>query len=331
MFSERWSRDLHGRWLSVLKHNDGILVTERLTFLSRINISNGETEWEVKVLSINGHLSAFENTVYYLEYNGLLRCINFNTGKVEREQSLQVSFLGFAAIYKNYLVTGSWRGYTNLHCLNFDENMSINWIKPTKSKTLKSYSIPKIQNGYLIQVNTTSKFIWKIELKTGKQIWNVRIPENVGDVDKDYSFGFSKGTIVMYTKDGNICVFNEDIKKWEIVIVHTCGIHTVKPRILNNQYIFQDSENYICSYDINSKELRWKIYSNHSNLHIAALDLNAGKTLLGFNMSKQLIITEDGDILKSSISEKRYGSEFIKIKDGVIYLTKSELKLIKEV
>ncbi len=331
MFIESWNRDLHGRWLSLLKHKDGILVTERNTFLCRINPINGESVWEVKITSTYGYLTAFENTIYYLENDGLLRCINFTSGKVERKESLNFSFLGYAAIQNDYLITGSWRGYTNLFCLNIDESMSVNWTKLTKSKKLKSFSIPKFHDGCIIQANTTSKFIWKVAVDTGNVIWKVKTPDNVGHLDLDYSFEISKGNIVMYTKDGTICILDELHLQWKTAIVHTCGIKTVKPKILDNQYIFQDSENYICSYDINSKVLRWRIYSNHTANHMPAIDLSSGRTLLGFTMSKQLIISENGQITKTAISERRYGSEFIKTKKGLAYLTKSKLKSIKEI
>lgn len=328
-YEEGWKRDLHIRWASIVSHNNSIIVTERNNYLSKVNPNNGESFWSTKVNNSCGWITAYEDKIYYLEQDGILKIINFRTGIIEKEHKLYYPYLGYIIANNDYLITGSWRGYSDLTCLNNDNQFSINWVKPTQSKEITLYSLPVINGENMLIADNTNNYLTSIDIDTGKENWKVKLPESIGMVDRGYTFKIHRNKIIVYSKVGKIYSFSEDIMEWNCEISHTCGIRTVTPKILENQYIFQDSENFICSYDVDDKNMRWNFLSNHVNFRIPAIEVQNGCTLVGFNMGKQKIINKEGDIVKYLKSERRYGSDFIKIRDDIFYLTKNELKQLK--
>lgn len=327
MYKLAWNRNLHTRWSSILEHKSNIIVTERENYLCNVNADNGKKKWEVKVHSAYGWLTSFDNTIYYLERDGFLKEIDFQTGEVYQEHQFNYSFLGYIKVNEEYLITGGWRAYTNLMCFykNNKGTFTLHWTKKTKS-----YSIPKFYQDSIIILNKTDEKISSIGLKTGKTIWTKKLPDRIGNLDLGYSFDILGDKIVMYSINGIIYSLNLATLNWETEVTHTCGINTIQPKILSTQYLFQDAQNFICSYGIKDKKLRWKIYSNHQNRILPAIEFDDGNTLMGFNMGRKKVIDKEGSIIQELGAERRFASDFIQINKDIFYLTKSELRKIKK-
>lgn len=329
MYEHGWVRNLHLGWGKIIQHKEALIITERNTYLTKVNIDNGESLWTVRVNTAYGFITAYDNRVYYLEQNGLMKVIHFDTGSVLRTHQFSYPYLGYVAVNNEYIITGSWRGYTDLFCFKNEESLLVNWTRAAKSKDLVSYSIPIIRNSNLLIADNSFGYIICIDLKSGRENWKVELPENIGKKDNDYTFQVYKGNIKFYSESGSIYGLDEGILKWRCEVKHTSRILTIKPHLLEQQYIFQDSQNFICSYDMVSKRLRWKIYSNHFAFQLAAIELANELTLIGLTMGKLIVVNKIGEVISEIGNEKRYGSDFIKINNDLFYATKSEVKQLK--
>jgi outer membrane protein assembly factor BamB len=329
VYNPGWTRDLHIRWARSFEHKEKLLVTERECYLVCISPDTGESIWESKVNNAYGWITACEDKVYYLGQDGVLKILDFYTGQSLQGEQFYFPYLGFVLVKGDYLITGSWRGYTNLACYNIESDFKLAWEKDTKSKELKNYSIPLFWDDSLIFLDNSNQLLKSFELKTGFENWSISLPENIGSLDLDYSFKIDNEKVYVYSKDGRIYFLEKEELIWRTVVKHSTGIKTVKPKILNSQFLFQDSENYICSYDKFEGNLNWKIYSNHVQTIIPAIEISSELTLLCLSMHRKLIIDKSGEIILELPSERRYGSDLIEINGDIFYLTRSQLKQLK--
>jgi outer membrane protein assembly factor BamB len=289
----------------------------------------GVVIWDYSINNPYGWLTAINDKVFYLEQNGELRIIDFFSGKTIKIIGLGYPFMGYILPYKNYLITGSWRGYTDLICLNLTSDNKIVWKRNTKSKGLKSYSLPAMLGNDLIFADNSNHIITKIHIESGDEYWTTDLPNNVGDLDLDYTFQIDKDKVVVYSKDGGVYSLEDKELIWVKAITHTNGILTIKPKILQTQYLFQDSKYNICSYDKFSGKLNWMFYSNHFQLIIPAIEINSELTLICLSMKRKMIVNKSGEIIKEYNPEKRYSSDLFIINGYIYYRTKSELKQLK--
>ena len=185
-----------------------------------------------------------------------------------------------------------------------------------------------LDNNLIFSDNSNHK-LSKIDIATGDEIWTIDLPKHIDWLDLDYTFQIDNGSVIVYSKTGGVYKLDMNDLNWEKVVEHTCGIKTRRPKVLQTQYLFQDSENMICSYDKHTGKLNWKFYSNHFQYRIPALELNPELTLICLGMHKKLIIDKSGEIIKEFKSEKRYESDLFNINGDIYYLTQGKLKQLK--
>jgi len=329
MYKPGWKRDLHIRWATLIKHEGKILITERNCYLVCIDPKTGNLIWEFKIYNAYGWLTVYKGKVFYLGQDGVLKIIDFYSGKCIADYPFIFRYMGYVLVKDRYLLTGAWRGYTDFACYNLESNFKLEWKKDTKSKEIKAYSIPIFYNDCVILSDNSNQIISSLDIKTGSEKWSLKLPDNIGSLDLDYTFQIDNGQVVVYSKCGKIYYLDEQELRWKSTVKHSTGIETIKPKILNSQYLFQDAANNICSYNKTENKLQWKIYSNHKQSLIPAIEIKDELTLICLAMHRKMIINKVGEIIRELNSERRYASDLIEINEDVFYLTKSELKQLK--
>ncbi len=326
MIEKGWHRDLRVSWAKLIIHDNKIVVTERDCHLVCIEPKSGELIWDSKIGNPYGWLTSLDNKIFYLDQSGEVRIIDFKTGAIIEILKLDYPYLGYIIPFDKYLITGAWRGYTDLTCYILDSGIKKVWSRNTKSKELKSYSIPRVLNNHLIFLDNTSNTITKIDLENGSDCWSINLPPNIGSLDLDFTFQIDMDKIIVYSKDGVIYTLGEKAKSWDKVVTHSTKITTITPKVLQTQFLFQDSDGKICSYDKVTGVQNWTIKSNHGQCNLPAIELDSELTLLCLNMRRKMIIDKTGKLIFEFDSEKRYESDLYRIDNDLYYLSKSELK-----
>lgn len=327
MYKNNWNRDLHGSGGTMIVHQNKIIVAERNSKLVMLEPEGGKLIWEQNVTSIHGWLTANGNRIYYLDEVRSLLIIDFTTGEFLNKLKFHYPYLGYVFVRKNFLITGSWRGYTDLMCYELNEKLRLKW-KSERSGNLISYSLPILYKNLIILANNTIGVLYGIDMQTGLEIWAKSLPSEVGQLDRDFTIQRIDDNLFVYTKSGEICRFSLEDLAWEVVVKHTAGINSIRPQVLESQYIFQDIDGYICSYGRETNRLQWKFYSNHKLGNILAVELNEG-TLLGGNMNKLRLIKNDGEILQEYAGVRRFRSGFNLINGNVFYIGKGSIVSMK--
>lgn len=328
-----WRHNVHIRPSIISIHNNKIISTERGNYLCKIDQITGKSLWEIRVNSSYGWISTFDNTIFYLEEWDKLKLIDFETGMLNQSFELNKGYphlpLGYILIAGEFIITGSWRGYSNLRCFRRDLNLSLIWENKKKSLKTKeniSYSLPICINNLIYLADNTNKILYIIDLKTGEDINSLKLPKNVGSLDLNYTIQFKNNKTYAYSNDGFVHSLSSDFKNWNIEIEHNKGIKTIRPKILEHQIIFQDFEDYICSYNIESKKLTWKFKSNHNSTgFLPALELDENLTMIGSSLGNLQILDKEGNVMQKLKNEKRINSDFYKIDDKIIFCNKSEI------
>lgn len=327
MYGIDWKRDLFCSGGAMIAHQGMIVLTERSSKLVMLEPENGMKVWEQNVSGVYGWLTANENRIYYLDEIRLLLIVDFATGEIIDRLKFQFSYLGYLFVRNNFLITGAWRGYTDLMCYELDNELNLRW-KSERSGNLISYSLPILYDDLIILANNSNGILYGIDIQTGKELWAKPLPSNVGQLDRDFTIQLIDESLFVYTNNGEIHRFDLEVLRWEIVLRHTTGIRTIKPMVLETQYIFQDTDGYICSCDKGTNKLRWKFYSNHTTGEIQVVELKEG-TLLGGNMNKLKLIDNQGEIIQNFGGIRRYDSKFYLINDDVFYIAKGSIVAMK--
>lgn len=113
---ELWERNLHvavnPNSLKVVGR--AVYVTERKNKLSKINITSGETVWSQTVPNSWGWTSVSDDHVYYMSQGRGLLCFRVDSGELQWHRKFNGRFLGYIEASGDTLITGGWRGYSNL-------------------------------------------------------------------------------------------------------------------------------------------------------------------------------------------------------------------------
>lgn len=328
MIDVGWSRNLHLRWPKLLVHHNKIIVIERTCHLVCIEPQTGKKLWDCQVDGAYGWLTALDNKIFYLGQAGV-SVVDFKSGKLINILKMNNAHLGYIIPHEKFLITGSWRGYTDLTCYNLDANLSVNWKKNTKSEKSVSFSIPILFNNNLIFSDNSRHTISKIDITDGRVYWTIKLPENIVPLDLDYTFLIDNEKITVYSKDGKIYTLDEENLTWNKIVTHSTKITTVKPKILQSQYLFQDATKDICSYDKITGKHNWSVKCYHIQYRLPAIEIDEHNTLLCLSMQRKMIIDKTGKVQFELPPEKRYSSDLFRIENNIFYLSKSELKQLK--
>ena len=115
-FEPVWNRSLHQvlNPKAFIVCGSDLYITEKKSYLTKIDIYSGDTKWSVKIPDSWGWLSSYKSNLYYMAQLGDLIAINKMTGKVEKTGQTNSFYPGYVVPSEKIIITGGWRGYTDI-------------------------------------------------------------------------------------------------------------------------------------------------------------------------------------------------------------------------
>jgi len=189
-FDLKWERHLHFALnpKSILVDGVSIYITERIKRLSKIDALSGETIWSSKITDGYGLLSVANGKLFYMSSGDGLCIFSQETGELLSQQKFHFPYLGYVKVYGNILLTGGWRGYTDLCAYDHRTGKSM-WTQKMKTGELQKFSFPSfLDENRIITVNHSTNLIKLIDAQSGKLLHEKALPKGIHHVDAGHSY-----------------------------------------------------------------------------------------------------------------------------------------------
>jgi len=331
-FEVCWRRSLHQAInpKAFLVCGDNLYLTERSSKLLKIDIVTGEVVWVVDVPNTWGWLSLLNDKLYYISREGLFTVINKKTGLVIDQGLLKSFYPGYLIPSSEVLISGGWRGYSNL--TGYDaNNHEIIWEKNTRSSELQNFSVPHLLNTkLLISVNHSLRKIEIINIEDGVTRNDIILPKGLDCPDLDKSFQLVNGKVTFLSKDGFIFELSDDYTKLYSEKINENKIVTSLPYFIKNKIIYEDNKGNYCLYDRAADKVLWRQPIAH-NLQVAvhACEIVDDVYLLGGSLGQLIVMSKEERFDANIKSEMRITTKIFRVGDLILYGNKSEVVALR--
>jgi len=250
-FDLKWQRHLHFALnpKSVMIDGDSIYMTERVKKLSKIDAVSGETVWSNKITDGYGLLTTANGKLFYMSSGDGLCSFAKDTGELVSQQKFRFPYLGYVKVCGNTILTGGWRGYTDLCAYDLKTNKPM-WSHNMKTGELQKFSYPSfLDENRIVTVNHSTNLIKLIDAQSGKILNESALPEGIHHVDAGHSYRVVENEITFLTERGELFKFNtKDFSQ----TVEEIPLKSVQPNIpcyFKDEIILRDTKDSYCLWN----------------------------------------------------------------------------------
>ena len=200
-FDLKWQKQLHFALnpKSVLFDENNLYLTERRKKLSKVDVATGETVWSTTLKDGYGFISHSNDKLFYMSSGDGLCAFKKDTGELLSQQKFNFPYLGYVTVCENIILTGGWRGYTDLCAYELKTNKLI-WSHNTKTRELQKFSLPSyLGNNRIVTVNHSTNLIKFIDVRSGKLLSESGLPEGLKHLDMGGSYRIIDNEVTFLT------------------------------------------------------------------------------------------------------------------------------------
>ncbi len=313
LFKPQWTYDLHhrpNRW-SIISPTLAV-VSERRTWLACLDPTTGQVCWDAYVGTAWGQLASTSQWIVHC--GATIQCFDREQGTLAWKYDPGVRFLDHLVASARIVLTGGWRGYMPLRCLDTATG-EVRWIYPDlrvmTCPLLGSWGIAVIDHG-----EATSPTAATLLLMTEEgTVWRtLRMPEGVKYADMETAIQAYDDCLLAVTPHGSVFILNpRQDEEWIHVGTHLPGITTIAPIRSGNTLIIRDGDGHVCAYDLHSGMSRWigPIVRRQYGYSIPAIELPDGRWVIGAGIGGQvLMLASDGVVLGTQTITQRITTAF---------------------
>ena len=331
-FETRWQRNLHiaVNPKSVVVESEAIYVTERFSKLSKICVHTGQTIWSQTIPGTWGWTTIANDRVYYMAQIHGLYIFCAKSGKQIDKQNYNFPYNGYVKVSNNLIVTGGWRGHTNLTAISLITKKTL-WSYPTKSAEIKEISVPYfLDKGRLLIVNHSTNYILIINTRTGKLIKKVMIPDGIKSVDLGRPYCVLNNQLAFLSSRGKLYLLDIKSLSFTVENLPLSTNHTNLPYFFSDKMVFRDSEHTYSLFDRSQNKILRKIPIAHNTwTEVIAAEITDDRFVIAGSYGTMKVVSRTGETLQSLPSEKRITTPLHNIDGHLIYGTKGSLKSLK--
>lgn len=307
MQTERiWSRDLHQRASHhTLLSADAILTLERENRLVRLDPLTGDALWEARVRNSWGWLARNEARAFYLNQHDWLQCFDLDTGRTLWERGLDGGrgIYGYLVAAHGHLLTGGWRGYTHLRCVDPASGKDRWQYAERRDVALPVYGSWGIALACMAPHPGT---VTLLDADTGLPTVQLALPPGgrMGDFGSSLQ-AYEDG--LLFTGYGSIYRMAPGIEEtWERIGAVANDIATITPTLTRSRLVLKDVVHNVIAFDLTSGYSRWAIrLEHHPNDVLPAASLPRLGTVVGTSQGRLVVIDDAGEALGAVSVGKR--------------------------
>lgn len=328
---ELWQRDLHAavnpKSLKVIGQD--VYITERSNKLSKININSGKTVWSQTVPNAWGWTSISSGYVYYMSQGQGLLCFGADSGELQWHRKFNQNYLGYIEVSGDILVTGGWRGYSNLAAYDRLTGEQL-WSRAEQSQNGIGISVPEfIDNKRILVIRDSAIAAQVIDPNTGELIAEMNLPAGIEPIDLGRPYRILNGVVTFFTRDGKLVLLDTQ----ELTVsVEDLGIASALkgiPYYFSDKVIFQDSENSYSMFDRSKRQMLWSVTMPHNKwTETLATQLSDDVFVIAGALGNIKMISINGHVEAPFQLEKRITTQIHNTGHQLIYGTKGSLKSV---
>ena len=236
-----WTRSIHQRpnlrALSV--DADQVHLAERTSRVSSVDARSGRTRWTARVPDSWGALATTGDGVHYVSQGGTLLSFRRDDGALVRETAIGFAYLGYLVACSGLLITGGWRGYSDLIALDAGTHER-RWSRPVRSRTLVEFDRPvPLDEDRLIVTDREAGTVDVLDVRSGRTLRRLALPPNVPHVDSGPSFRTIGGRIVLATPDGRLHVSRDGEDGFDVERLALAPIDPIPPWVSERHAVFR--------------------------------------------------------------------------------------------
>jgi outer membrane protein assembly factor BamB len=167
VFERVWTYPIHHAVGAFSIDGDDCFVATRGTQLVALTANTGERRWGARIQNPYGWLAVHQRTVFYLNQHSHLIAVDRLTG--EPQWSLDLHGInGWLHAYRDRVVVGGWRGYTDVLALDADDGRAC-WTLDARRGQLHSTRV-YAESETLVVAEQQAKRILFVRLADGEQV-----------------------------------------------------------------------------------------------------------------------------------------------------------------
>ncbi len=314
-----WRRNLHQQVSArSLISPDLIVVPERKSRLVRIDPETGSLVWDVRVVNTWGWLAVSTTQCFWLNQHSLLQSFDLATGELAWERNLSGSAgstFGFLVVHEGLLLTGGWRGYTDLLALEASSGEEIWRLQCRNAPILHPVSTP-----YGIALPSRAGEELRLFASTGKLNRSLAFPAETPQPDNTQLVASEADRLFVATMDGTYWTLRTDMGEWEPLFMHLAGISTFCPVIVGQRIVFVDRQRHLQVYGIDGRH-HWSVQWSHNRRDtLPAQVATADDLVVGGSFGVLAIFDHDGLKKASKQIGKRINTNIVVTRSGSVVL-----------
>ena len=332
-FEQLWERDLH---VAVNPHSvclaeteGAVFLTERASHISKVDLFSGKTLWSQSVPGIWGWTSFADNKLYYASQGEGLFVFDGKSGEDLAQITPSYPFMGYIIVNENIIVTGGWRGYTDLQAydINTFEKM---WSIPLSSPDIQSISIPAFYGpNSLVLAHHGLQEILVINTITGIIENKIEMPHELYCPDLGRSYQTVDEQLVFPATDGALYTLDKQCSHLVCEELDINVMKPAKPMIDRDNIILKQDEDSLSLYNRREKRIQWNFDIAHNPWdEVFAAKLEENTFILAGSYGQLKVISDGKELVTSLKTEKRITTQLLLADNIIIYGTKGAIKAI---
>lgn len=326
-----WQRDLHAavnpNSLKIV--GSGVYVTERSNKLSKININSGETVWSQTVPDSRGWTSVSGAYVYYMSQGQGLLCFCVDSGELQWHRRLNQNFLGYIEASGDTLITGGWRGYSDLAAYDRLTGKQL-WSRAIRSRDGTGICAPQsIGNNRILVIRDSTITADVIDTNSGELITEINLPAGIERVALGRPYRIVNGVVTFFSNAGKLVLLDTEELTVSIEDLGLVGTFRGIPYYFADKMIFQDNENSYSMFDRSKRQMIWSVAIPHNRwTETLATQLSDDVFVIAGARGNIKMVSSNGHVEKPFQPERRITTQLHNTGRQIIYGTKGSLKSV---
>jgi|GEM_PF-4764587 len=247
---ELWSFGLHQRPSSrSILTSTHILAPDRETSLTHLDPATGDTRWTVPIRNPWGWLATACDRVFYLDQRSRVQCHDLATGGCQWTRQLD-GIGGWLVAGADLILSGGWRGYTPLVCLDARDG-AVRW-----THQLGKIAEPILGPWGIAVASLESPTLQFLDPQTGSITSTQPLPAHGQDPDATPLLRAHGDQLYLASSDGEYCRIGP--QHTTRLFHHPAGIHTIAPMIFDDTILFMDRAATLQAYALDGTP-RWSV------------------------------------------------------------------------
>lgn len=327
-FHLKWERNLHFALnpKSVMFDGANIYITERVKRLSKIDAISGEIIWSNKITDGYGLLNIANGKLFYMSSGDGLCSFVEETGELISQQKFHFPYMGYVKVHGNIVLTGGWRGYTDLRAYDLRTG-EILWLQKMKTGELQKFSVPSfLSKGRIVTINHSTNLIKLLDAKSGKLLNERPLPEDIHHVDAGHSYRFVGEEITFLTGRGELFKFSSKDLSQTVESISPTSVEPNIPCFFGDEIVFRDTKDSYCLWNRAKKERVWQTPIEHNIWSdVIATKLDDEHYIIAGAQGAVKLVSTSGEVSRMN-SEKRITTPLYLSEGCLYYGTKSQIK-----